>query len=113
MARYQGKKVVIIGGTSGMGLATAKMLIDGGARVLVTVSRRPGWSRQKRSSICGGVAQLVRTPVTLWQAQSAGLAVRCVGEMVTRQSATNKLPARCIAAVLRADPVSCLRPTGS
>jgi NAD(P)-dependent dehydrogenase (short-subunit alcohol dehydrogenase family) len=34
MERYQGKKVVIIGGTSGMGLATAKMLIpwreDGG-----------------------------------------------------------------------------------
>jgi NAD(P)-dependent dehydrogenase (short-subunit alcohol dehydrogenase family) len=36
MDRYQGKKVVIIGGTSGMGLATAKMLLDGGARVLVT-----------------------------------------------------------------------------
>ena len=26
MERYQGKKAVIIGGTSGMGLATAKML---------------------------------------------------------------------------------------
>ena len=36
MARYQDKKVVILGGTSGMGLATAKMLLDGGARVLVT-----------------------------------------------------------------------------
>jgi NAD(P)-dependent dehydrogenase (short-subunit alcohol dehydrogenase family) len=36
MERYQGKKVVIIGGTSGMGLATAKMLLDAGARVLVT-----------------------------------------------------------------------------
>jgi NAD(P)-dependent dehydrogenase (short-subunit alcohol dehydrogenase family) len=32
MKRYEGKKVVIIGGTSGMGLATAKMLLDGGAR---------------------------------------------------------------------------------
>ena len=31
MARYQDKKVVILGGTSGMGLATAKMLLDGGA----------------------------------------------------------------------------------
>ncbi len=30
MERYRGKKVVIIGGTSGMGLATAKMLLDGG-----------------------------------------------------------------------------------
>jgi len=36
MERYQGKKAVIIGGTSGMGLATAKMLLDGGAHVLVT-----------------------------------------------------------------------------
>jgi NAD(P)-dependent dehydrogenase (short-subunit alcohol dehydrogenase family) len=35
MKRYEGKKVVIIGGTSGMGLATAKMLLDGGARVPV------------------------------------------------------------------------------
>jgi NAD(P)-dependent dehydrogenase (short-subunit alcohol dehydrogenase family) len=33
MSRYQDKKVVILGGTSGMGLATAKMLLDGrGAR---------------------------------------------------------------------------------
>ena len=29
MERYKDKKVVIIGGTSGMGLATAKMLLDG------------------------------------------------------------------------------------
>ena len=36
MERYQDEKVVIIGGTSGMGLATAKMLLEGGARVLVT-----------------------------------------------------------------------------
>ena len=42
MERYQGKKVVIVGGTSGMGLATAKMLMDGGARVLVTGRSRAG-----------------------------------------------------------------------
>jgi NAD(P)-dependent dehydrogenase (short-subunit alcohol dehydrogenase family) len=36
MDHYKGKKVVIIGGTSGMGLATAKMLLGGSARVLVT-----------------------------------------------------------------------------
>src|SRR5579871_6102931 len=42
MERYQGKKAVIIGGTSGMGLATAKMLIDGGARVLVTGLSKAG-----------------------------------------------------------------------
>ncbi len=42
MDRYQGKKAVIIGGTSGMGLATAKMLLDGGARVLVTGLSKAG-----------------------------------------------------------------------
>jgi NAD(P)-dependent dehydrogenase (short-subunit alcohol dehydrogenase family) len=42
MDRYQGKKVVIIGGTSGIGLATAKMLLDEGARVLVTGRSQAG-----------------------------------------------------------------------
>ncbi|BCF94975.1 SDR family oxidoreductase [Paraburkholderia largidicola] len=42
MNRYQDKKVVIIGGTSGMGLATAKMFLDGGARVLVTGRSQEG-----------------------------------------------------------------------
>ena len=36
------KSQVIIGGTSGMGLATAKMLLDGGARVLVTGRSQAG-----------------------------------------------------------------------
>jgi len=36
MGQYDGKRVVITGGTSGMGLATAKLLVDQGARVLVT-----------------------------------------------------------------------------
>src|SRR5271167_4927780 len=42
MERYKDKKVVIIGGASGMGLATAKMLLDGGARVLVTGLSKAG-----------------------------------------------------------------------
>ena len=42
MKQYEGKKVVIIGGTSGMGLGTAKMLLDGGARVLVTGRSKEG-----------------------------------------------------------------------
>jgi NAD(P)-dependent dehydrogenase (short-subunit alcohol dehydrogenase family) len=42
MTRYDGKKVVIIGGTSGMGFATAKMLLDGGSRVLVTGRSQAG-----------------------------------------------------------------------
>ena len=42
MEGYQDKKVVIIGGTSGMGLATARMLLDGGTRVLVTGRSKAG-----------------------------------------------------------------------
>ena len=40
MGQYDGKKVVITGGTSGMGLATAKLLLAQGARVLVTGSTK-------------------------------------------------------------------------
>ena len=36
MDRFKGKAAVITGGTTGMGLATARMLLAGGARVLVT-----------------------------------------------------------------------------
>ena len=42
MNRFAGKKVVIIGGTSGIGLSTAKMLVDGGASVLVTGRSQAG-----------------------------------------------------------------------
>jgi NAD(P)-dependent dehydrogenase (short-subunit alcohol dehydrogenase family) len=36
MGQYDGKQAVITGGTSGIGLASAKLLLDHGARVLVT-----------------------------------------------------------------------------
>ncbi len=36
MNRYDGKKVVVVGGSSGFGLETAKLLIEEGARVLIT-----------------------------------------------------------------------------
>jgi NADP-dependent 3-hydroxy acid dehydrogenase YdfG len=48
MKRYEAKKVVIIGGTSGMGLATAKMLLDGGASVLVTGRSKEGLESAQR-----------------------------------------------------------------
>lgn len=41
MKQYSDRTAVIVGGTHGMGLATARMLVEGGARVLVTGSR-PG-----------------------------------------------------------------------
>ncbi len=55
MERYKDKKVVIIGGTSGMGLATAKMLLDGGARVLVTGRSKPGLESAEKELGKGGV----------------------------------------------------------
>lgn len=36
MGAYDGRNVVIIGGGSGLGLATARLLADGGSRVLIT-----------------------------------------------------------------------------
>ena len=36
MGKYSGKNVVITGGTSGIGFATARLLVDGGATVAVT-----------------------------------------------------------------------------
>jgi NAD(P)-dependent dehydrogenase (short-subunit alcohol dehydrogenase family) len=42
MKKFENKKVVIIGGTSGIGLSTAKMLIDGGARVILTGRSQAG-----------------------------------------------------------------------
>jgi NAD(P)-dependent dehydrogenase (short-subunit alcohol dehydrogenase family) len=40
MGQYDGKRVVITGGTTGIGLATAKLLLREGARVLVTGRRK-------------------------------------------------------------------------
>lgn len=42
MKRYEARRAVIVGATSGMGLATAKMLLNGGARVLVTGRSQAG-----------------------------------------------------------------------
>jgi NAD(P)-dependent dehydrogenase (short-subunit alcohol dehydrogenase family) len=56
MDRYEAKRAVIIGGTSGIGLATAKMLVDGGARVLVTGRSQAGLDSTQKELGKGGVA---------------------------------------------------------
>jgi len=56
MNRYEGKKVVVIGGTSVIGLATATMLADGGGRVLVT-GRSQAWLDSTQKALGGnGIA---------------------------------------------------------
>src|SRR5260370_18996836 len=55
MQRYEAKRAVIIGGTSGMGLATANMLLDGGARVLVTGRSQAGLESAQKQLGKGGV----------------------------------------------------------
>lgn len=52
--RYEGKNAVIIGGTHGMGLATAKLLADGGARVLIT-GRNPANIESARKALGGNI----------------------------------------------------------
>jgi NAD(P)-dependent dehydrogenase (short-subunit alcohol dehydrogenase family) len=53
MTDYEGKRIVITGGTSGIGLATAKVLIAGGARVLVT-GRTPASLEAARAALGAG-----------------------------------------------------------
>ncbi|RBP05020.1 short subunit dehydrogenase [Roseiarcus fermentans] len=54
MERYEAKRAAIIGGTSGIGLATAKMLLDGSARVLVTGRSQAGLDSAQRELGNGG-----------------------------------------------------------
>jgi NAD(P)-dependent dehydrogenase (short-subunit alcohol dehydrogenase family) len=55
MERYEAKRAVIIGGTSGIGLATAKMLLDEGARVLVTGRSQAGLESAQKELGNGGI----------------------------------------------------------
>ncbi|MEY9780526.1 SDR family oxidoreductase [Sinorhizobium fredii] len=48
MTIYQGKKAVVIGGTHGMGLATVKRLVDGGADVFLTGRNEDNLSKVRR-----------------------------------------------------------------
>ena len=52
--RFQGKKIIVIGGSSGMGLATAKAAATEGARVIIA-SRSEEKLRQAKAQVQGSV----------------------------------------------------------
>jgi len=56
---YERKSAVIIGGTHGMGLATAKLLVEGGAKVVVT--GRNSMNIEGAKAMLGEAAQVVRS----------------------------------------------------
>ncbi|AUX46967.1 short-chain dehydrogenase [Sorangium cellulosum] len=59
MNRYAGKKVVVTGGPHGMGLATVKALLDGGAEVLLTGQNEANLEAARRE--LGPEAHVVRS----------------------------------------------------
>ena len=59
MGRYTGKKAVVTGGTHGMGLATVKALLEGGAEVLLTGRNEQNLEAARRE--LGSRAHVVRS----------------------------------------------------
>lgn len=62
MQQFDGKSVVVIGGTHGMGLATAKALVDQGANVLVTGHSEDNATKVEQAY--GGLIRVVRSDVS-------------------------------------------------
>ncbi|MGR7002995.1 SDR family oxidoreductase [Yinghuangia aomiensis] len=57
MPKYTGRNAVVVGGTTGVGLAIAKRLVEGGARVLVTADGAHGFA--EAAGRLGSAASLV------------------------------------------------------
>ncbi|MEU6824047.1 SDR family NAD(P)-dependent oxidoreductase [Streptomyces atriruber] len=58
MPKYAGRKAVVVGGATGLGLAIAKRLVEGGAEVLVTGG--PGTDLEAAAVEVGSCAHVVR-----------------------------------------------------
>ncbi|MEF3114966.1 SDR family oxidoreductase [Streptomyces chrestomyceticus] len=64
MGKHEGKHVVITGGSSGFGLATAQLLVDEGARVLITGRNQAALDSardrlgERAFAVCGDAASL-------------------------------------------------------
>lgn len=63
MNKYSGKKIVVAGGTHGMGLAVVKALLDGGAEVLLT-GRNEKNIEAARTELASPAAHVVRSDAT-------------------------------------------------
>lgn len=78
MNRYAEKRAVITGGSSGLGLATAQLLVDEGARVLIT-GRDESALESARAQL-GGNATAVRSDTTVMD-DIAALVDRAAAEL--------------------------------
>ncbi|MER7761400.1 SDR family oxidoreductase [Streptomyces sp. NPDC097619] len=78
MGKFAGKKAVVIGGTHGMGLATVKALLDGGAEVLLT--------GRNEQNIEAATAELKGSPVHVVRSDASDLAaIEALGAVVTEK----------------------------
>ncbi|MEU6931063.1 SDR family oxidoreductase [Streptomyces sp. NPDC046374] len=71
MTRYAGRRAVVVGQDTGIGLAIAKRLVEGGARVLLT-ARTAAESAHARSEL-GSAARVVESPDGSFDAAPADL----------------------------------------
>ncbi|MFF8713056.1 SDR family oxidoreductase [Streptomyces sp. NPDC015184] len=77
MPKYTGRKAVVVGGTTGVGLAIAKRLVEGGARVLLTGGSAHGFADAERqlgpaASVIACDLSAADTPNTAGTANASG-----------------------------------------
>lgn len=67
MNRFEGKTALITGGTAGIGLATARLFINEGARVIVT-GRAPATIQSTQAELGGTLSWFAATrpPSPIW-----------------------------------------------
>ena len=63
--QYAGKRVIVVGAASGVGAATARLLIDLGAEVHAIDAERPDYSGYASASVCGDDVEVDATIVKI------------------------------------------------